>query len=172
MRGPARPRPWAPPGPPACRRGGLLPSPASSCQLTRVHACPCTEDDNSNNESTFHLLSKALCARHSNGFMCTVSFNRHQFSEVSIIQSYLQVEDTETQDGQLICSWLIPAAVAAQSLSRVRLFSTSWTVARQALLPMGCSRQEHWRGPPFPLPGPGITYTAPRLLHWQADAFH
>ena len=40
-----------------------------------------------------------------------------------------------------------------QSLSRVWLFVTPWTVARQALLPMGFSRQEYWSGLPFPTPG-------------------
>ena len=34
--------------------------------------------------------------------------------------------------------------VHAQLLSRVRLFVTLWTVARQAPLPMGFSRQEYW----------------------------
>ena len=45
-------------------------------------------------------------------------------------------------------------------LSRVQLFSTPWTVAHQALLSMGFSRQEHWSGLPCPppcyLPDPGI----------------
>ena len=45
--------------------------------------------------------------------------------------------------------------------SRVQPFATPWTVARQAPLPMGFSRQEHWSGLPFPPPGrlpePGIT---------------
>ena len=36
------------------------------------------------------------------------------------------------------------------SLSRVQLFVTPWTVARQ---PTGFSRQEHWRGWPVPPPG-------------------
>ena len=44
--------------------------------------------------------------------------------------------------------------------SRVRLFSTLWTVAHQAPLSMGFSRQEYWSGQPFPfpedLPNPGI----------------
>ena len=35
-------------------------------------------------------------------------------------------------------------------LSRVRLFATPWTVAYQALLSMGFSRQEYWSGLPFP----------------------
>ena len=47
-----------------------------------------------------------------------------------------------------------------KSLSRVRLFSTSWTVACQIPLSMEFSRQEYWSGLPFPIPGdllnPGI----------------
>ena len=45
-------------------------------------------------------------------------------------------------------------------LSCVQLFVTPWTVARQAPLSMGFSRQEYWSGLPFPSPGdlpdPGI----------------
>ena len=40
-----------------------------------------------------------------------------------------------------------------KSLSRVRLFATPRTVARQASLSMGFSRQECWSGLPFPSPG-------------------
>ena len=43
--------------------------------------------------------------------------------------------------------------VKVKSLSRVRLFVTPWTVAYQAPLFMGFSRQESWSGLPFPLPG-------------------
>ena len=47
-----------------------------------------------------------------------------------------------------------------KSLSRVRLFATPWTVAHQAPLSMGFSRQEYRSGLPFPSPGdlpdPGI----------------
>ena len=57
-----------------------------------------------------------------------------------------------------------------KSLSRVRLFATPWTVAHQAPLSMGFSRQEYWSGLPFPSPGylpdPGIEPTSPEL---QAD---
>ena len=41
----------------------------------------------------------------------------------------------------------------AKSLSRVQLFATPWTVACQAPLSMGFSRQEYWNGLPFPSPG-------------------
>ena len=58
-----------------------------------------------------------------------------------------------------------------KSLSRVRLFVTLWTVARQAPLSMGFSRQEYWSGLPFPSPGdlpnPGIEPGSPAL---PADA--
>ena len=58
-----------------------------------------------------------------------------------------------------------------KSLSRVRLFATLWTVAHQAPLSMGFSRQEYWNGLPFPSPGdlpnPGIEPGSPAL---QADA--
>ena len=51
--------------------------------------------------------------------------------------------------------------MCAQSLSHVRLlFVTLWTVARQAPLSVGFSRQEYWSGLPFPstrdLSDPGI----------------
>ena len=39
-----------------------------------------------------------------------------------------------------------------KSLSHVRLFVTPWTVAYQAPLSMGFSRQEYWSGLPFPSP--------------------
>ena len=58
-----------------------------------------------------------------------------------------------------------------KSLSRVRLFATLWTVAYQAPLTVGFSRQEYWSGLPFPSPGdlpnPGIEPGSPAL---QADA--
>ena len=47
---------------------------------------------------------------------------------------------------------------------RHQLFATPWTVARQALLSMGFSRQEYWSGlpcpPPGDLPNPGIEPTS------------
>ena len=42
--------------------------------------------------------------------------------------------------------------VKVKSLSCVRLFVTRWTVAYQAPLSLGFSRQEHWSGLPFPSP--------------------
>ena len=57
--------------------------------------------------------------------------------------------------------------VKVKSLSHARLFVTPWTVAYQALLSMGFSRQEYWSGLPFPSPGdlpnPGIEPRSPTL---------
>ena len=56
-----------------------------------------------------------------------------------------------------ICFSIFPCA---KSLSCVQLFVTLQTIARQAPLSMGFSRQEHQSGLPFPSPGdlsdPGI----------------
>ena len=50
--------------------------------------------------------------------------------------------------------------VKVTSLSHVQLSSTPWTVAYQAALSMGFSRQEYWSGlafsSPGDLPNPGI----------------
>ena len=54
--------------------------------------------------------------------------------------------------------------------SHVRLFATQWTIALQAPLSMGFSRQKYWSGMPCPpqgdLPHPGIEPGFPEL---QAD---
>ena len=61
--------------------------------------------------------------------------------------------------------------VLLSCFSHVHLCATSWTVAHQAFLSMGFSRQEYWSGLPFlspgDLPDPGIEPESPAL---QADA--
>ena len=66
-------------------------------------------------------------------------------------------------------------------LSRVQLFPTPWTVACQAPLSIGFSRQEYWSGLPFPSPGdlpnPGIEPESPALqeaitLQYCSGFFH
>ena len=58
--------------------------------------------------------------------------------------------------------------------SHVQLFVTLWTVARQAPLSMGFSRQEYWSGlpclPPGDLPNPGIETVSPAAPVLQADS--
>ena len=58
--------------------------------------------------------------------------------------------------------------VNVKLLSHVRLFATPWTVAHQAPLSMGFSRQEYWSElpflPPGDLPNPGMEPMSPALL--------
>ena len=79
-----------------------------------------------------------------------------------------------SQNGFSSCWWSLPqsiyyfmACVRAQSWSHVWLFVTPWTIAHQALLSVGSSRQDYWSGlpcpPPGALPDPGIEPTSPAL---------
>ena len=75
--------------------------------------------------------------------------------------------------------WQIYRAVLALCLLSVLAHACSvvsdsvnpWTVARQAPLSMGFSRQKYWSALPFPpprdLPTQGLN---PHLLHWQVDS--
>ena len=80
------------------------------------------------------------------------------------------LEIQKAQQRIFIVKFLTQKKVKVKSLSRVRLFATPWTVAHQAPLSMGFSRQEYWSGLPFPSPGdipdPGIEPRSPVL---QAD---
>ena len=55
--------------------------------------------------------------------------------------------------------------VKVKSLSRVRLFTTPWTAAYQAPLPMGFSRQEYWSG--LPLPSPWATREVQIIINFK-----
>ena len=67
----------------------------------------------------------------------------------------------------------LPVCVLSR-FSHVWLFATPWTVARQAPLSMGFSRQEYWSGlpcpPPGDLPDPGIEPQSPASPASQADS--
>ena len=54
--------------------------------------------------------------------------------------------------------------------SRVRLFETPWTVAQQAPLSKGFSRQEYWMRCLLFLTQ-GLKLHLPPFLHWQEDSF-
>ena len=69
--------------------------------------------------------------------------------------------------------WLSLHACMLSCFSHVRLFGTPWTIAHQATLSMGFSRQEYWSGLLFlslgDLPSPGIEPTSlmsPALAGW------
>ena len=67
----------------------------------------------------------------------------------------------------LPCAWYL---CTLSHFSHVWLFATLWTVAHQAPLSKGFSRQEYWNGLPFPplgdFPNPGtelVSLTSPAL---------
>ena len=80
---------------------------------------------------------------------------------------YLVVNGTEPR----CCDYTLACFVLKVKVKVKSLFATPWTVAYQASLSMGFSRQEYWSGWPFPSPGdlpnPGIEPGSPSL---QADA--
>ena len=118
---------------------------------------------------------------------------------VETMQHWEELERTDfagfllpTYLGHIICSslwWQLPSCnrtfiyvlfnscvcvcVWVQSLRHVWLFSAPWTVAHQAPLSMGFSRQEYWSGLPVPSPGalpdPGIEPPSPA---WAGRFFY
>ena len=52
-----------------------------------------------------------------------------------------------------VCACPLQGCARSKALSRVRLSATPWSVARQAPLTVGFSRQEDCRGLPCPPPG-------------------
>ena len=61
--------------------------------------------------------------------------------------------------------------------SHVQLFATLWTIAHQAPLSMGFSRQEYWSGlpcppPPRDLPTQGSNLHLLHLLHCRQALYH
>ena len=86
-------------------------------------------------------------------------------------------DKSNSKDAVIFCwkeSWgcyqVTKATDSTFVLSHVWHFATPWTVAHQAPLSMGFSRQEYWSGLPFPSPGdlpiPGIepsSLTSPAL---------
>ena len=57
----------------------------------------------------------------------------------------------------------------AKSLQLCPIFVTLWTVAQQAPLSMGFSRQEHWSGSSFPSPG-GLPKPGTELTSFMSPA--
>ena len=71
--------------------------------------------------------------------------------------------------------WLRPCSWMQSHFSCVWLSVSLWTIACHASLSMGFSRQEHWRGWPFPLPGifptQGSNQCVLHLLHCRQILF-
>ena len=81
------------------------------------------------------------------------------------IKGVLQLNAMWDLDGSLDQKRDMSGKTGVCVLSHVRLFVTPWTVAHQAPLSMGFSRQEYWSGLPLPSPGdlpkPGIKPGSP-----------
>ena len=72
---------------------------------------------------------------------------------VAIIWSPQTTVSVPTLTHAHLSSSLLPHVCVLSCLSRVQLFAIPCTVARQAPLSMGFSRQEYWSGLPSPPPG-------------------
>ena len=110
---------------------------------------------------------------------CTIALISHASKVMlKILQARLQqYMNRELPDVQVKTYWTLtvcqvsPLCVLSH-FSGVWLFATLWTVAYQALLPMGFSGQEYWTGlpclPPGDLPDPGIKPVSPAAPELQA----
>ena len=92
----------------------------------------------------------------------TAQGNKHihhpEVSSWTFVRFWLRIFDMRYTHLLLCC---------VQAQSSVQLFVTPWTVAYQASLSVGFSRQEYWSGLSFPptgdLPNPGIETESPAL---------
>ena len=112
-----------------------------------------------------------------------VSFSPYKLAQFKTQQSHLKEVQTHvslnshigalwTRCFEGIFHWSAKPEMAYMcSLSHVRLFVTSWTLAHQAPLSLEFSRQEYWSGQPFPSPG-DLPHpdTEPRSPALQADS--
>ena len=104
------------------------------------------------------------------------SFVRYAFCKYHLLLSRLPFQLILFDDWKLLISTsfnlsYFPSLWVLSHFSHVWIFATLWTVAHQAPLSMGFSRQEYWSGllcpPPRDLPNPGIKPGSPAL---QADS--
>ena len=80
--------------------------------------------------------------------------------------------DSPGKNAGMGCHFLLQCMkvkVKVKSLSRVQLFATPWTAAKQAPLSMGVSRQEYWSGVPLPSPKLSIIYKNIELLCYTTE---
>ena len=108
------------------------------------------------------VYPKSILMLYFKTFSCTIAWS---LTSAFVMQEILECLPSEMLSvfKCMFFPYLVP--------SRVQLFATLWTVAHQAPLSMGFSRQGYWSGLPFPFPGdlpnPGIEPRSPAL---QADA--
>ena len=109
-----------------------------------------------------HLNNKAKIQIQSSADRITISFSLAHQRKNKQAKTKHKSHPRGSSHKPLCQSWS-----EVKSLNSVRLFVTPWTVAYQALLSMGFSRQEYWSGLPFlspgDLPNPGIEPRSPAL---------
>ena len=98
---------------------------------------------------------------------CVCVCEEQQCGKNDFWRNTLQHPKKNTYFSSTIWHWVFPTLMWVCMLShfnRIQLFATLWTVALQAPLSMGLSRQEYWSGllypPPGDLPNPGIEPTS------------
>ena len=105
--------------------------------------------------------------------MCQFWFSLLLFSGILCILS-ISIISGEFPSSTYINIFLVHSLGVLSCFSRVWVFATPWTVARQAPLSMGFSRQEYWGGllcpPPGDLSNPGIEPASPVAPALQADS--
>ena len=104
-----------------------------------------TINNNSNKKSSDWYLLNAFCMPGTG--LSIIPFNPH---DKSISKCYYPM--FQRRNWVAMSYGLEEHVVKWQSLSRVWLFMTPCTVAHQAPLSIGFSRQEYWSGLPFPSP--------------------
>jgi len=92
------------------------------------------------------------------------SSQRKLIQLVNILKGFALLKNTE-ENLYKLCVYVLSRSVMSDSLR------PPWTVAHQAPMSMGFSRQEHWSGKPLPSPGeqeklnPGLLYCRWILYH-------
>ena len=95
----------------------------------------------------FHsLIRHMLCCI---WFFCFVLIN---FCNINVLEIKLENCRKVKQNGRSILYFSWRLLLLLSCFSRVWLLATPWTVAHQAPLSMGFSRQEYWSGVPLPSP--------------------
>ena len=86
------------------------------------------------------------------------------FMFIRLFQTLASESPSDKPMGQVGCVCVCVCVCVLGRFSHVQPFATPWTVAHQAPLSMGLSRQEYWSGLPCPPPGdltnPGIKPTS------------
>ena len=138
--------------------------------------------------SCLYSISGTVCSPEVPSPVCTANvpsgFKQPEshFSGASWTQWVASEVTVASSDDSDRCCWLrrvgsvahCAFALCVPGASGVADSATPWTVAHQAPLSMGFSRQEYWSGLPFPPPGglldPGTDPESLCLLHWQVGS--